>query len=170
MLGCLLILEQLNRELTTRSNDERSRAGGESEDKDDEQEKEKRRKIIGSIEGVDIRDMNLGKGVNDDPEERVWAKILVQAIDSGMDESEVSKMFDELTGLELDPKEVKEAREEEMSFVKGLRVYEERPIEGCWDRTGKNPIGTRWVDILKGGADNEQVGRPRLQEERGRQP
>ena len=37
-----------------------------------------------------------------------------------------------------------------MSFVKGLRVYEERPIEECWDRTGKNPIGTRWVDILKG--------------------
>ena len=37
-----------------------------------------------------------------------------------------------------------------MTFVKGIRVYEERPIEECWERTGKNPIGTRWVDILKG--------------------
>ena len=45
---------------------------------------------------------------------------------------------------------MQEARTEEMKFVEGLRVYEERPIEECCEKTGKNPIGTRWVDILKG--------------------
>ena len=94
--------------------------------------------------------MSLGKAVNDDVEERIWAKILVQAVENGMEESEVARMFDDLTGLDLDPREVKEARKEEMAFVKGLRVYEEKPIEECWERTGKNPIGTRWVDILEG--------------------
>ena len=61
-------LEQLNRELAKRSNAERASSGVESKDEEDAQ---KRRKIIGNIEGVDIRDMDLGKGVNDDPEERV---------------------------------------------------------------------------------------------------
>ena len=37
-----------------------------------------------------------------------------------------------------------------MDFVKGIEVYEERPIEECWQMTGKRPIPTRWVDILKG--------------------
>ena len=76
--------------------------------------------------------MSMGKAVNDDVEERIWAKILVQAVEGGTDESEVARMFDDLTGLDLDPKQVKEARGEEMAFVKGLRVYEETPIEECW--------------------------------------
>ena len=59
-------------------------------------------------------------------------------------------MFRTFAKKKKDPKEVANARSEEMTFVKGIRVYEERPIEECWDRTGKNPIGTRWVDILKG--------------------
>ena len=88
--------------MAKRSNGERTSQGGEPEEISDA--REKRRTIIGCIEGLDISDMNLGKGVNDDPMERVWAKILIQAVDSGMDESEVSKMFDDLTGLELDPK------------------------------------------------------------------
>ena len=29
-------------------------------------------------------------------------------------------------------------------------MYEEAPVQECLDRTGKKPIGTRWVDILKG--------------------
>ena len=62
--------------------------------------------------------------------ERVWTKILIQAVDSGMDESEVPKMFDDLKGLELDPRRWKKL-EQRMTFAKGLRVYEERPIEEC---------------------------------------
>ena len=29
-------------------------------------------------------------------------------------------------------------------------VYVKVPIKQCWDRTGKKPIGVRWVDINKG--------------------
>ena len=29
-------------------------------------------------------------------------------------------------------------------------VYIKKPIKECWDKTGKDPIGTRWVDINKG--------------------
>ena len=37
-----------------------------------------------------------------------------------------------------------------MEVVKKIRVYEERPIEERWDKTGKSKIPTKWVDILKG--------------------
>ena len=50
----------------------------------------------------------------------------------------------------MGPKKVHAARKGEMDFVKGIEVYEERPIEECWQNTGKRPIPTRWVDILKG--------------------
>ena len=45
---------------------------------------------------------------------------------------------------------MRKARKEEVEFVKGLGVYKEVPITECWEHTGKAPIGTRWVDILKG--------------------
>ena len=43
-----------------------------------------------------------------------------------MEEDEGAKVFDDLTGLELDPKEVGKARCEEMAFVKGIRVCKKR--------------------------------------------
>ena len=42
------------------------------------------------------------------------------------------------------------AREEEMGEVRKHEVYEKVPIEECWERTGKAPIQTRWIDINKG--------------------
>ena len=44
---------------------------------------------------------------------------------------------------------VRHTRHEEMEEVKH-RVYHKVPIKECWERTGKNPIGTRWVDVDKG--------------------
>ena len=35
-----------------------------------------------------------------------------------------------------------------IDFVKALN--EEVPVSECWEKTGKGPIGARWVDILKG--------------------
>ena len=34
------------------------------------------------------------------------------------------------------------------------RVYDKVDIQECWDNTGKEPIGTRWVDINKGDESN----------------
>ena len=39
---------------------------------------------------------------------------------------------------------------EEMKEINKHTVYEKVPIEECWTNTGKDPIGTRWVDVNKG--------------------
>ena len=36
------------------------------------------------------------------------------------------------------------------------QVYTKRPIKECHDKTGKDPIGTRWVDINKGDEKNPE--------------
>ena len=37
-----------------------------------------------------------------------------------------------------------------MNYFEKHRVYNTVPIKDCWDMTGKEPIGTRRVDINKG--------------------
>ena len=64
---------------------------------------------------------------------------------------EGSRFFDDITGNELDPEGVIEARRLELEFVDSWPVYEEVPVEQCWERTGKPPLGTKWVDVNKGG-------------------
>ena len=36
-------------------------------------------------------------------------------------------------------------------------IWEEVDVEECWDRTGKGPIGVRWVDTNKGSEENPDV-------------
>ena len=72
-----------------------------------------------------------------------------ESVEGIITNEESQKIYDELTGKELNPRKVKQARNGEMEFVKKIQVYEERPIRECWDKTGKRQIPTRWVDILK---------------------
>merc|ERR1712015_131224 len=58
--------------------------------------------------------------------------------------------YDNISGEWLNPDMVKEARKEEMAEVKKHRVYEKVDVTECYERTGKAPIGTRWVDVNKG--------------------
>ena len=37
-----------------------------------------------------------------------------------------------------------------MGEVRKHRVYIKVPIQECYDKTGKSPIKTRWIDINKG--------------------
>ena len=30
------------------------------------------------------------------------------------------------------------------------QVYVNVPLKECWEKTGKDPVGTRWVDVNKG--------------------
>ncbi len=62
----------------------------------------------------------------------------------------LEEAWDDVTGEELDPEEVKKARAEEIEFFRNRRVYRKVPIEQCVKRTGKHPIKVRWVDINKG--------------------
>ena len=58
--------------------------------------------------------------------------------------------LDDLSGRELDPALVRKARAEEIEVLAEHEVYSKVPISECLRVTGKNPIGSRWVDINKG--------------------
>ena len=64
------------------------------------------------------------------------------------------KYYDDRTGNSLDPEKVKQARMEEIEEVRKQQVYKMVPISECLARTGRKPIGVRWVDINKGDDDN----------------
>ena len=57
---------------------------------------------------------------------------------------------DDLSGEELDVKQVRGARKEEMVYFRKMKVYDKVPMKMCWDETGRAPIGVRWVDVNKG--------------------
>ncbi len=81
--------------------------------------------------GIDELDVNI--------EDDVWNEL---------------KMYEAEGGLEadaaLDPASVARAREEEISYMQGIKVSEESTLEECIRMTGKSPVSTRWVDVEKG--------------------
>ena len=52
--------------------------------------------------------------------------------------------------MPLDPQAVADARREEFEFIRKLDLYEEVSVQDCLKHTGRPPISTKWVDILKG--------------------
>ena len=65
-----------------------------------------------------------------------------------------SEFWDDLSGKVLDANRVRKARIEEMGEIAKHGVYAKVPIKECWEATGTNPIGTRWVDVNKGDDTN----------------
>ena len=61
--------------------------------------------------------------------------------------------WDDVTGAALDAQEVRRAREDEMEFIRNMRVYDKVPRSWAW-RAGKRVIGVRWIDINKGDSIN----------------
>jgi len=61
-----------------------------------------------------------------------------------------AQFTDDLTGQPLDPRLVKIARSLEMEYFRGKDVYTKRPRAEAIKRTGRPPIGVRWVDVNKG--------------------
>ena len=57
---------------------------------------------------------------------------------------------DEISGKALNAKLVREARAEEIEYARRYKVWEEVPVQQAWDRTGKAPISSRWIDVNKG--------------------
>ena len=67
--------------------------------------------------------------------------------------SNASQYWDDLSGKALEPKGVEAARREDMAELAKHNVYTKVPISECWKATGKEPIGTRWIDVNKGDDD-----------------
>lgn len=70
------------------------------------------------------------------------------------DSKEAEEYWDDLSGKRLKAELVRRAREQEMNEFRKHGVFEKVDIQQCWGSTGKEPIGTRWVDINKGDEDN----------------
>ena len=69
----------------------------------------------------------------------------------------VEEYFDSRSGKQLDPKKVREARAEEMDFVKRIRVYDEADLAECYEKTGAAPVSTKWVDGNKGTEEEQDI-------------
>ena len=59
---------------------------------------------------------------------------------------ELLNAWDDISGAELDPKEVYKARLEEVKFIRDMGLYDKVPVSECWEVTGKAPISTKWID------------------------
>jgi hypothetical protein len=59
--------------------------------------------------------------------------------------------WDDVNGGVLDLEKVREARNEEVNFMKEKGIWQEASIEDAWRVTGKAPVSVKWVDTLKSG-------------------
>ena len=78
----------------------------------------------------------------------------------GDDGEEVSAWDDANKNIELPIKDVKEARAEEMGHMKG-KVFKIATKSECYERTGKAPASTKWVDTDKSHGQGKMVVRSR---------
>ena len=46
---------------------------------------------------------------------------------------------------------------EEVDFMNSWKVWDVRPRAEAWEKTGKPPLGGRWVDYDKGDASNPNI-------------
>ena len=74
------------------------------------------------------------------------------------DEEFQPKVYDDLTGHELDRNEVLKERLNEIEGLASMGVWDVAPREQCIARTGREPIRGRWLDI-NNGDDNNKVYR-----------
>jgi hypothetical protein len=67
------------------------------------------------------------------------------------------EVYDEITGAALPPDLVRQARAEEIKFMLDWGVWKRALVTDCWRETGKQPIGSKWVDVNKGDATKPQI-------------
>ena len=65
--------------------------------------------------------------------------------------------YDDITGKKIKTELVLKARAEQLGEVRKVEVYGKVPIQNCWNETGKDPIGVRWLTINKGDDENPEI-------------
>ena len=63
-----------------------------------------------------------------------------------------AELIDDVSGGQLDPMLVKEARAEELEWMKARNVFEIEKSDVCWQKTRAAPLSLPWVDTNKGSA------------------
>ena len=61
---------------------------------------------------------------------------------------------DDVHGTPLRSDLVREARAEELRWIRKAGIYSRVPLRQCYERTGKAPLDTRWIDVNK--SDNRR--------------
>jgi hypothetical protein len=96
-------------------------------------------------------------GDDDDPEHEQMKKVRVLGLEVNQEDEDVEEDWsderqyvDEKSGKHLDHGLVTTARKEEVTFMKGILLYDEVTKEECWKETGKAPVSTKFVDLNKG--------------------
>ena len=68
-------------------------------------------------------------------------------------QEELEEAWDDVSGAQLDPKAVKEARKAEVEYIHKMNLYTKVTMAECRKQTGKAPISVRWIDVNKGDAE-----------------
>ena len=127
-------------------------AENEEEEEDEEKAPEKRKREA----WADMHDDDDSKDV--DMNEVKAEDLAVNLEDEG---DEMYSESWEAEAEELDEEKVAEARSEEVGFMHGIGVWKASTAAECWEKTGKPPVTTKWVDVNKG-RDGEVIVRSRL--------
>ena len=69
------------------------------------------------------------------------------------DDATLEVAWDDVSGAELDLKQVRKARAEEVEYIHKTHVYDKEMLEECYQTICKLFITVRWIDINKG--DNQ---------------
>ena len=100
------------------------------------------------IAEVSMKDHEQGRELVKEAKELKQKYRTVEEEDNG----NLEQAWDDVIGAELDPKEVKKARAEEIDYVNKMKLYTKVPISERYAKTGKAQIAVRWIDINKGDA------------------
>lgn len=73
-----------------------------------------------------------------------------QDLDLSLGEDDWCTFTDEVSGKALESSKVAAARAEEIDYATRYKVWDVVPISECYQKTGKGPISSRWIDINKG--------------------
>ena len=80
-----------------------------------------------------------------------------ELITSAVRRDDHRQVLDRITGEVLDAKLVVAAREEEMDYMKTVKVFERVSVDVAWEETGAPPINVDWVDVNKGDGTRPNV-------------
>ena len=93
-------------------------------------------------------------GTTDPPQHRPpLPKLDILAVDADEEPPEEWEADDDVKGGPLDLHEVKAARQKEIQCLWDMEVYEYSTEAESRTRTGRNPVGLKWIDTNKGGAE-----------------
>ena len=77
-------------------------------------------------------------------------EMMLMSVENYETDDYMNEYIDDMSGKPLIPSLVREARGEEMGKFSQHNVYTKVPISECVAVTGKQPIGSKWIDINKG--------------------